>query len=47
MQTQDGYKSWGKMGMSTVSGLMESGMMTQLPMKGLEMFLEAKIVSDS
>jgi len=33
-------------GMSTVSGLMESGMMTPMPRKGLKILLEAKTVSD-
>jgi len=33
-------------GMNTVSGLMESGMMTQMPLKGLKILLEAKIVSE-
>ena len=33
-------------GMNTVSGLMESGMMTQMRMKGLKIHLEAKIASE-
>jgi hypothetical protein len=32
--------------MNTVSGLMESGMMTQMPLKGLKILLEAKILSE-
>jgi hypothetical protein len=32
--------------MNTVSELMESGIMTQMPMKGLKILLEAKIASE-